>query len=145
MKNTTSSVLASQMPTTLTCNISAKINPYPLNTYLPNGKESLKMRPIEPTCADGAAIIPFAPRSYNDKTTNDETRVSTIVAIVAVTLRHDADISPEEELADLIEATGEADIIEIQDACAEIMGADDGADSRYPSPSNDNTANDNQA
>ncbi len=98
------------------------------------------MRPIEPTCADGAAIIPFAPRSYDTTNANDETTVSTIVAIVAVTVRHGTDISPEEELADLIEATGEADIIEIQDACADIMDGDDSPHSRYPAPSNDNEA-----
>ena len=97
------------------------------------------MRPIEPTCADGAAIIPFAPRSEAEA--GSATEITTIVALVAVSLRHDSDVSPEEALADLIEATGEADIIEIQDACAEIM--DDnyaGPQMYHPVPHNDNEA-----
>ena len=72
------------------------------------------MYPTDPNSADSAAIIPFAPRSFqNEDGPSDE--VSTIVAVVAVTLRHDSTMSPEEGLADLIEASGQAEIIEIQD------------------------------
>ena len=76
------------------------------------------MRDTDPTFGDNAAtIIPFAPRSYDlsdDGVPADG--VSTIVAIVAVTLRHGSDETPEERLADLIEETGHAEIIEVQDA-----------------------------
>ena len=66
------------------------------------------MRPNEPSAVDSAAIIPFDPtiQSKSQKEVSDE--VSTIVAIVAVTLRHSSDESPEERLADLIEMSGAA-------------------------------------
>ena len=78
------------------------------------------MRPNDPSAVDSAAIIPFDPtiQSKSQKEVSDE--VSTIVAIVAVTLRHSSDESPEERLADLIEMSGAAEIIEIQDAYADF-------------------------
>ena len=96
------------------------------------------MYPTDPTSADSAAIIPFAPRHFqNEDGPSDE--VSTIVAVVAVTLRHDSTMSPEEGLADLIEASGQAEIIEIQDACAEIFDGSESAQIHPPSAANDNS------
>lgn len=96
------------------------------------------MRPTDPTCLDGAAIIPFVPLSDKKATDDTHETVSTIVAVVAVTLRHASDISPEEGLADLIEATGEAEIIEIQDACTEIFDNQTETGLRLPQFANDN-------
>lgn len=100
------------------------------------------MRPIDPTYADSAAIIPFTPRPYHsasDEMTDEVTdEVSTIVAIVAVTLRHGSDESPEERLADLIEVSGQAEIIEIQDACSEIFDQSDASQMGQAAPVNDN-------
>lgn len=96
------------------------------------------MYPTDPTSADSAAIIPFAPRCFqNEDGPTDE--VSTIVAVVAVTLRHDSTMSPEEGLADLIEASGQAEIIEIQDACAEIFDGSESAHIHHPAAMNDNS------
>ena len=96
------------------------------------------MYPTDPTSADSAAIIPFAPRCFqNEDDPSDE--VSTIVAVVAVTLRHDSTMSPEEGLADLIEASGQAEIIEIQDACAEIFDGSESAQIHHPAAANDNS------
>lgn len=99
------------------------------------------MRDTDPTYGDAATIIPFAPRNY--ELTDDGIQadtVSTIVAIVAVTLRHGSDETPEERLADLIEETGHAEIIEIQDACREAFGEQDAAMmGQYPA-CNDNNA-----
>ncbi|MGC6517762.1 MAG: hypothetical protein ACON49_07010 [Candidatus Puniceispirillaceae bacterium] len=91
------------------------------------------MPPIDPTIGKMGAIIPFAPRS--DETPAEE--ISTIVAIVAVTLRHDHDETPDSRLADLIEQSGEADILDIQDACADLAQADM-AVIDMPSAANDN-------
>lgn len=96
------------------------------------------MRPIDPPLVDSAAIIPFSPRPSSQECETPADKVSTIVAIVAVTLRHEAELSPEEGLADLIEATGHAEIIEIQDACTEIFETANGADRHSCSAANDN-------
>ena len=96
------------------------------------------MYPTDPTTADGAAIIPFAPRQFTVHEDGPSDEVSTIVAVVAVTLRHDSTMSPEEGLAELIEATGQAEIIEIQDACAEIFDGSEVAPYHHPCPFNDN-------
>lgn len=101
------------------------------------------MRPIDPTYADSAAIIPFAPRPYDGAPANATSaeitdEVSTIVAIVAVTLRHPTNESPEERLADLIESSGQAEIIEIQDACTEIFDQSDAANMGQAAAVNDN-------
>ena len=96
------------------------------------------MRPIDPTYVDSAAIIPVAPRPYDGAPAEITDEVSTIVAIVAVTLRHASDESPEERLADLIEASGQAEIIEIQDACTEIFDQSDAANMGQAAAVNDN-------
>ena len=66
-------------------------------------------------------VIPFHPRPKK----KSELEVSTIAALVAVNILHDADESPEEKLLSLIEATGEAEVIDASDAL-EALG--DGAD-----------------
>ena len=100
------------------------------------------MRDTEPTYGDSAAtIIPFAPRNHglsDEIITTDG--VSTIVAIVAVTLRHGSDETPEDRLADLIESTGHAEIIEIQDACSETFGQSDALSMGQHPACNDNNA-----
>ena len=96
------------------------------------------MRESDPTGIDGAAILPFAPRSYCDGQASQSETISTIVAIVAVTLRHSSDETPEERLADLIEETGHAEIIEIQDACHEIFDTANPAHHGSHSAANDN-------
>lgn len=96
------------------------------------------MRESDPTGVDGAAILPFAPRSFCDDATGLSETTSTIVAIVAVTLRHGSDETPEERLADLIEETGHAEIIEIQDACHEIFDTANPAHHGTHDAANDN-------
>ena len=99
------------------------------------------MQDTDPTLCDGAAtIIPFAPRPYDMAETSAADAVSTIVAIVAVTLRHGSDETPEERLADLIEGTGHAEIIEIQDACSEAFDQSDAQMMGQRPASNDNQA-----
>lgn len=75
------------------------------------------MRPIDPHIPETASVIPFTPHKNMSETDDhhDQT-ISTIVAIVAVTLRHGRDESPEYRLADLIESAGDAEIIDVHDA-----------------------------
>ena len=58
------------------------------------------------------AIIPFQPRAID----KDTIEVSTIVALVAVTILHSPDEGPEDKLVEMIEQSGEAEIIEVMDA-----------------------------
>lgn len=59
-----------------------------------------------------AAIIPFEPR----KPAEDDVHASTIAALVAVTILHGADERPEDKLIDLIEQSGDAEVVDAMDA-----------------------------
>lgn len=67
--------------------------------------------------AHSANIIPFAPRKADE----DAPMVSTIMTLVAVSILHDADESPEEKLVEMIEGSGEAEIVEAMDAFDELF------------------------
>ncbi|MDB2391318.1 hypothetical protein N9X12_08905 [Alphaproteobacteria bacterium] len=54
------------------------------------------------------AIIPFQ-RPHQD---TDSITTSNIAAVIAVTVLHDCDMSPEEKLISIIEASGEAEILD---------------------------------
>lgn len=80
------------------------------------------------------AIIPFQPRAID----KDTIEVSTIVALVAVTILHSPDEGPEDKLVEMIEQSGEAEIIEVMDAFDDTI---DGGVAPLPKiklPANDN-------
>jgi len=62
------------------------------------------------------AIIPFTPRQEESETP----QTSTIMALVAVTILHEDGEAPEDKLIDLIEASYEAEVIEVVDALEEL-------------------------
>ena len=80
------------------------------------------------------AIIPFQPRTI----AKDEVEVSTIVALVAVTILHDSDESPEDKLVEMIEQTGDAEIIEVMDAFDDTIDGGTAPLPKIPLPCNDN-------
>ena len=57
-------------------------------------------------------IIPFSPR----KPCSQNVSVSTIATIIAVTILHNDDENPEDKLIDLIESSGEVEILDALDA-----------------------------
>ena len=63
-----------------------------------------------------ANIIPFSPRKSAEK----DVRVTTIVAVIAVTILHNNGENPEEKLMDLIEYSGEAEILDALDATDDL-------------------------
>ena len=63
-----------------------------------------------------ANIIPFSPR----KSTKKDVKVTTIAAVIAVTILHDDEENPEEKLMDLIEYSGEAEILDALDATDDL-------------------------
>jgi len=82
-------------------------------------------------------VIPFHPRPRK----KTELEVSTIAALVAVNILHDADESPEEKLLNLIEASGEAEVIDASDALEAIgENCEDFSMGYQASADNDNRA-----
>jgi hypothetical protein len=65
-------------------------------------------------------VIPFQPR----KATDSSMVTTTITALVAVTVLHDSSYSPEDKLVELIEQSGEADVLESADAY-DMFSSDD--------------------
>ena len=63
-----------------------------------------------------ANVIPFSPR----KSTNTGVKVTTIAAVIAVIVLHSDDENPEEKLLDLIESSGEAEILDALDATDDL-------------------------
>lgn len=58
------------------------------------------------------AIIPF----QRPKQNTDSVTTSNIATVIAVTVLHDCDMSPEEKLMNIIEASGEAEILDTVDS-----------------------------
>ena len=79
-------------------------------------------------------VIPFVRPVTNE----DNVVISSIAAIIAVTILHNEGESPEERLLGIIEASGEAEVLDIADALEEFETL-----SNAPMPF-DRPANDNQ-
>lgn len=63
-----------------------------------------------------ANVIPFSPR----KSAKTGVKVTTIAAVIAVIVLHSDDENPEEKLLDLIESSGEAEILDALDATDDL-------------------------
>ena len=79
-------------------------------------------------------IIPFSPRKANQKNVS----VTTIAAIIAVSVLHSDDENPEDKLIELIESSGEAEILDALDATDDIEVADQELNRLWLDPLNDN-------
>lgn len=83
---------------------------------------------------EGCVILPFARNSET------ELKATTLAALVAVTIVHDKDVSAEERLIEIIEATGEAEVIDTEDALADLGLEEEGIETEDGSAAaNDNT------
>ena len=80
-------------------------------------------------------VIPFQPR----KITESSMVTTTIAAVVAVTILHDSSHSAEDKLIELIEQSGEAEVLESADAY-DMFPADDAESAMNLTPAaiNDN-------
>ena len=74
------------------------------------------MQNTDRNIVETANIIPFSPR----KSTKKDVKVTTIAAVIAVTILHDDGENPEEKLMDLIEYSGEAEILDALDATDDL-------------------------
>ena len=95
------------------------------------------MPKMETGIREGCVILPFAKPEFPSQ----NVKATTLAALVAVTIIHDADISPEDRLIEIIESTGEAEVLDSEDAISDL-GLDDldnAANIPLPAPVNDNT------
>ena len=74
------------------------------------------MQNTDRTIVETANIIPFSPRKPPKK----DVKVTTIAAVIAVTILHNDDENPEEKLMALIESNGEAEILDALDATDDL-------------------------
>ena len=86
-------------------------------------------------------IIPFQPRTVKlEKGQREKVVTTTIAALIAVTILHDETESPEDKLIDMIEASGEAEVMDSSDAL-DMLGELDqnqGQEDYIKTPTNDN-------
>ena len=93
------------------------------------------MQPSDRDLLDNADIIPFPIRNPESK----GLLTTTIAALVAVTVLHDESISAEDKLLELIESSGEAEVMdsaEALDLLEEPVFVGEGLE--LPKPVNDN-------
>ena len=87
-------------------------------------------------------VIPFQPKDGQPKKNQTKTvATTTIAALIAVTILHDETESPEDKLIDLIEASGEAEVMDSADAL-DMLGEVDTNDlsaAEIKAPANDNS------
>lgn len=76
-------------------------------------------------------VIPFQRPEIDE----DNVTTTSIAAVIAVTILHTEGTSPEDKLLELIEATGEAEVLDADDALA---GFEDVPGMDVPIPVNDN-------
>ena len=79
-------------------------------------------------------IIPFSPRKANQKNVS----VTTIAAIIAVSVLHSDDENPEDKLMALIEASGEVEILDALDATDDLEVTGQNLNRVWLDPLNDN-------
>ena len=79
-------------------------------------------------------IIPFSPRKADQKNVS----VTTIAAIIAVSVLHSDDENPEDKLMALIEASGEVEILDALDATDDLEVTGQDLNRLWLDPLNDN-------
>ena len=79
-------------------------------------------------------IIPFSPR----KSGSQNVSVSTIASIIAVTVLHSDDENPEDKLIELIESSGEVEILDTLDATDDFNIVNREQKDLFSKASNDN-------
>ena len=78
------------------------------------------------------SIIPF----HRPEDQPENLTTTSIAAVIAVTVLHSDNLSPEEKLLEIIEASGEAEVLDADDAAAEFETFQD---EMLPVATNDNS------
>ena len=64
----------------------------------------------------GCVILPFAREDMNQSTAT----TTTLAALLAVTVMHDESVSAEQRLIEIIEQSGEVEVLDTEDALADL-------------------------
>ena len=86
-------------------------------------------------------IIPFQPKTVKSgKGQQKKVVTTTIAALIAVTILHDETESPEDKLINMIEASGEAEVMDSSDALDMLgeLDQDQAQEGYIKTPTNDN-------
>ncbi len=76
-------------------------------------------------------VIPF----HRPELQEENVLTTSIAAVIAVTILHTADVSPEDKLLEIMEATGEAEVLDADDA---MFGFEEEPSVNIAHPANDN-------
>ena len=94
------------------------------------------MHPSDRDALGKGDIIPFQPRKDKSKSV----RTSTLAALIAVTVLHDESMSAEDKLLDLIEGSGEMELLDGAEALALLEETSiDAPPITLPKAANDNS------
>lgn len=95
------------------------------------------MPQVDAGVRDGCVILPFTPPQLNA----DDVETTSLAALIAVTVLHDSKTSPEDRLIEIIEQSGEAEVLDSDDAFASLglEELDTPTGPTLPEPSNDNS------
>ena len=74
------------------------------------------MQQVDPGIREGCVILPFVPPQL----TADQVETTSLAALIAVTVLHDASISPEDRLIEIIEQSGEVEVLDSDEALADL-------------------------
>ncbi|MDA9931003.1 hypothetical protein N9E91_07135 [Alphaproteobacteria bacterium] len=77
-------------------------------------------------------VIPF----QIPRTPAQEVAATSIAAVIAVTVLHSSTETPEDRLLDILESSGEVEVLDADDAMADLEAS---FDALMPQPVNDNT------
>ena len=91
------------------------------------------MRMTDNDSQQDCRVIPF----LRPVTNEDNVVTSSVAAVIAVTILHHEDESPEERLLEIIEASGEAEVLDIADVLEEFETLGN-APTPFNRPANDN-------
>ncbi len=92
------------------------------------------MQNTDRNIVDAANIIPFSPRKSSEK----DVTLTTIAAVIAVTVIHNDDENPEQKLIDLIESSGEAEILDTHNVIDNLEAEGCHQTTLTPTPANEN-------
>ena len=76
-------------------------------------------------------VIPF----HRPEAEHEAVEATSIAAVIAVTVLHSADESPEDRLLEILERSGDVEVLDAEDAMEEL---DPGFESSMALPANDN-------
>ncbi|MCE2517973.1 MAG: hypothetical protein J4F41_09145 [Alphaproteobacteria bacterium] len=95
------------------------------------------MQQVDPGIRDGCVILPFVPPQL----IADQVETTSLAALIAVTVLHDASISPEDRLIEIIEQSGEVEVLDSDEAFADfgLEELDTTTGPALPDAANDNS------